>query len=210
MSITGFMVLAVGLVVAKMVLSLVFKSAKVKGKIGEAIVSRRLRKNLPEGEYTVIDDVYLPIEGGTTQIDHLVVSKFGVFVVETKNYTGWIYADGKSKVWTQVVFRQKHTQQNPIRQNYLHVCTIADLLGVPKEILVGVVAFTGDCEFKTPIPDGVVYSRRLANYIQGFNRPILKNKEVAAIVEAIREWQNSVSPEERKRHVANLRKRHGG
>ena len=209
MSVTGFIVLAVGLVVAKAVLSLVFKSAKVKGKIGEAIVSGRLRKNLPEGEYTVIDDVYLPIDGGTTQIDHLVVSRFGVFVVETKNYTGWIYADGKSKVWTQVVFRQKHTLQNPIRQNYLHVCTIADLLGVPKEILVGVVAFTGDCEFKTPMPEGVVYSRKLAKYIREFNQPILKDKEVAEIIEAIKEWQASVSPEERKQHVANLKKRHG-
>lgn len=209
MGVNGFIGLVIGLIVVKAVLSLVFKSAKVKGKIGEAIVSGRLRKNLPEEEYTVIDDVYLPIDGGTTQIDHLVVSRFGVFVVETKNYTGWIYADGKSKVWTQVVFRQKHTLQNPIRQNYLHVCTIADLLGVPKEILVGVVAFTGDCEFKTPMPEGVVYSRKLAKYIREFDRPILKDKEVAEIIEAIKEWQASVSPEQRKQHVVNLKKRHG-
>lgn len=209
MGINGFIGLVIGLIVVKVVLSLVFKSAKVKGKIGEAIVSGRLRKNLPENEYVVIDDVYLPIEGGTTQIDHLVVSKYGVFVVETKNYSGWIFADGKSKVWTQVSFKKKHTLQNPIRQNYLHVCTIADLLGVPKEILVGVVAFTGDCEFKTPMPEGVVYSRRLAKYIREFDRPILKDKEVAEIIEAIKEWQASVSPQERKQHVANLKKRHG-
>lgn len=209
MGINAFIGLVIGLIVVKAVLSLVFKSAKVKGKIGEAIVSGRLRKNLPENEYVVIDDVYLPIEGGTTQIDHLVVSKYGVFVVETKNYSGWIFADGKSKVWTQVSFKKKHTLQNPIRQNYLHVCTIADLLGVPKEILVGVVAFTGDCEFKTPMPEGVVYSRRLAKYIREFDRPILKDKEVAEIIEAIKEWQASVSPEQRKQHIANLKKRHG-
>ena len=59
-----------------------------KGRIGEWIVSSRLRKGLPENEYTILNDVYLPIQNNeTTQIDHIVVSRFGVFVVETKNFT---------------------------------------------------------------------------------------------------------------------------
>lgn len=180
-----------------------------KGKIGELLVASRLRKGLPEGEYEILNNIYLPIaDGATTQIDHVVVSCFGVFVVETKNYTGWIFADAASKVWTQAIYHTKNTFQNPIRQNYRHVCAIADNLGIPKEYIRGVVAFTGDCEFKTPMPDGVVYSRRLADYIKSFATPILKEREKEEIIAALREWDASVTPEQRAAHVDNLRRRH--
>ena len=181
-----------------------------KGKVGELIVMTRLRKGLPEDEYEILNNIYLPTENGTTtQVDHVVVSRFGVFVVETKNYSGWIFADASSKVWTQTIYRTKSTFQNPIRQNYRHVCAIAENLGLPKDYIRGVVAFTGDCEFKTPMPEGVVYSRRLADYIKSFSDPILKDGEKEEILEALREWDASVTPEQRAAHVDNLRQRHG-
>lgn len=180
-----------------------------KGKMGELLVMTRLRKGLPVDEYDILNNIYLPIGGGaTTQIDHVVVSRFGVFVVETKNYSGWIFADASSKVWTQTIYHAKNTFQNPIRQNYRHVCAIADNLGLPKEYIRGVVAFTGNCEFKTPIPDGVVYSRKLADYIKSFASPILKEQEKAEILLALREWDASVTPQQRASHVDNLRQSH--
>jgi len=45
---------------------------------------------LPKEQYTVLHNITLPTDDGTTQIDHIVVSRFGVFVVETKNMKGWI------------------------------------------------------------------------------------------------------------------------
>ncbi len=179
-----------------------------KGKVGELIVSGRLRLGLPDGEYTVIDDVYLPVEGGTTQIDHVVVSRYGVFVVETKNYKGWIFGSADSPTWTQSIYRGKTTFQNPIRQNYRHICAMSENLGLPKEFIHGVVAFTGDCEFKTEMPPGVVYSRRLAGYIRTFTQPVFKDKNVSEIVEVIRLWNESVTPEQRKQHVENLVRSH--
>ena len=180
-----------------------------KGKMGELLVMSRLRKGLPAGEYEILNNIYLPLgDGGTTQIDHVVVSRFGVFVVETKNYTGWIFADASSKVWTQTIYHEKNVFQNPIRQNYCHICAIADNLGLPKEYIRGVVAFTGDCEFKTPMPEGVVYSRGLADYIKSFVSPILKESEKDEILAVLREWDSSVTPEQRASHVENLRHRH--
>ena len=180
-----------------------------KGKIGEFLVAARIRNGLPEGEYEILNNIHLPIDdGATTQIDHIVVSRFGVFVVETKNYSGWIFADASSKVWTQTLYHAKNTFQNPIRQNYCHICAIADNLGIPKEYIHGVVAFTGDCEFKTPMPDGVVYSRKLADYIKSFGAPILKEREKAEILVALREWNASVTSEQRAAHVDNLRRRY--
>ncbi len=197
-------------VIALPVLSAVIKMLKPgwKGKAGERVVSTRLRSGLPKKEYEVIDDVYLPVEGGTTQVDHIVVSRYGVFVVETKNYTGWIFANGDSPKWTQTIYHEKNTFQNPSRQNYKHICAMSENLGLPKEYIHGVVAFTGDCEFKTPMPAGVVYSRKAADYIRSFSAPILKDKEVAEISEAIKLWNSSVSSEQRASHVSNLRKAH--
>ncbi len=71
-----------------------------KGKAGEKTVSRKLSR-LPKDKYKVLNDIMLATPKGTTQIDHIVVSICGVFVVETKNYQGWIYGGEESEYWTQ-------------------------------------------------------------------------------------------------------------
>ena len=68
----------------------IFKSRWLKGVFGEFLVNRLLSK-LPESDYTLIKDVTLLTIDGTTQVDHIVVSKYGIFVVETKNMKGWIF-----------------------------------------------------------------------------------------------------------------------
>ena len=78
-----------------------YNSPKQKGKRGELRVHDILMQ-LPD-EYHVLDDVVLNTERGTTQIDHVVVSKYGVFAIETKNYLGEIYGDDKRQQWTQII-----------------------------------------------------------------------------------------------------------
>ncbi|MFA0570919.1 nuclease-related domain-containing protein, partial [Vibrio gallaecicus] len=77
----------------------IFKSRWFKGVFGEFLVNKLL-SHLPASDYTLIKDVTLPTEEGTTQIDHVVVSKFGIFVVETKNMKGWIFGSKSQKQWT--------------------------------------------------------------------------------------------------------------
>jgi hypothetical protein len=186
-----------------------YNSPKQKGIRGERLVAARLRKGLSQ-EYLIYNDFYLPLDDGTTtQLDHVIVSPYGVFVVETKNYEGWIFANAKSAKWTQTIYKKKSQFQNSIRQNYHHRCAIANVLGIPVEYIIGVVAFTGGCEFKTEIPEGVVYSRRAAEYIRTFSKVILKDEDVVAIADALQEWNGSVSQELRDSHVSNLKKRHG-
>lgn len=100
----GLWCAAIGLMLIVAML-LVWNAKAIKGKIGELVVRSQLRCCLPPGEYHFLDDVYLPIgELGTTQIDHIVVSRFGVFVVETKNFTGWIFANRYWAEWRQVIY----------------------------------------------------------------------------------------------------------
>ena len=199
---------ALFLVIALKLFFLWWNSPKQKGKRGEKLVAGRLRKGLPD-EYRILNDIYLPLpDGTTTQIDHVVVSQYGVFVVETKTYSGWIFGDEKSKEWTQSIYRKKSRFQNPMRQNYKHICALADNLGIDKSYFIGVVAFTGDCTFKTDMPDGVVYSRRAADYIRSHNKPTIKASQVDELANAIAEWQGTVGEERKSCHVANLKKRH--
>lgn len=178
------------------------------GKAGEMAIAMCLRTGLPKDEYLILNNVYLPIEDdATTQIDHVVVSRYGIFVVESKNYSGWIFGDKDSPKWTQTMFRKKSTFQNPIRQNYRHLCAISENLGIPKMYLKSVVVFTGDCEFKTAMPEGVVYLHKAAAYIRTFTKPIIKDKQVAEIAEVMREWDQSVTKGRRARHVENLKRR---
>jgi len=97
----------------------------VKGKLGEVYVRKGLRKKLTSDQYSIINDVTLPLDdGGTTQVDHIVVSPFGIFVIETKNMKGWIFGSEKQAKWTQTIYRTKHSFQNPLRQNYKHTSSI--------------------------------------------------------------------------------------
>ena len=179
-----------------------------KGRKGELVVGVRLLAGLPDDEYILLSDLYLPLkDGGTTQVDHVVVSRFGVFVIEAKMYTGWVFGDKQASHWTHVVYKTKHRFQNPMRQNWLHVCAISENLGLPKKYLRSVVVFTGDVEFKTPMPEGVVYSKQAAEYILSFTTPLYSAEERDAIVSVLKEWSASVSKEQRRAHVANLRKR---
>lgn len=79
---------------------------KIKGFLGEKVVSAILSRLNPQ-KYTVINDVMLNINGKTSQIDHVVVSNYGIFVIETKNYKGWILGDERSEYWTQVIYKRK-------------------------------------------------------------------------------------------------------
>lgn len=199
---------ALALVFALKVFLLWWNSPKQKGKRGEELVAGRLRKGL-SAEYQILNDIYLPLpDGTTTQIDHIVVSRYGVFVVETKTYSVWIFGNEKSKEWMQSIYRKKSWFQNPMRQNYKHICALANNLGIDKSYFIGVVAFTGDCTFKTEMPLGAVYSRKAAEYIRSFEQPLIKSEQVGEVASAIAEWQVALNKAQIRNHVSNLKKRH--
>jgi len=80
---------------------------------GEALVSRVLLSHFGPPDYHLMNHVTIRMEDGTT--------RFGVFVIETKDYSGWIFANAADATWTQVLFRWRFKFQNPIIQNKRHV-----------------------------------------------------------------------------------------
>jgi hypothetical protein len=88
---------------------------------GEALVSRVLAPEFRPPDYHLMNHVTIQMDDGTTQVDHILISRFGVFVIEAKDYKGWIFANPTHETWTQVLFRLRFKFQNPIFQNKRHV-----------------------------------------------------------------------------------------
>ena len=196
------------------VLKVILRSPQRVGLSGEDRVARRLER-LPHEIYRVVNDVMLPtVDGITTQVDHVVVSRFGVFVIETKNYGGWIFGNEKQRTWTQS-FQKGYTGgsdkfhfQNPIRQNWRHIYTMSDCLKLPRRYFFNVVAFCGDGEFMTDMPENVMYSADLCSYIRSFETPIMSDAMVEKIVLNLATIDAAVLDESRLSHISNLKASH--
>ena len=182
---------------------------RVCGAFGESLLAAVLRRKLDASIYHVLNDIYLPLDdGSTTQIDHIVVSQFGVFVIETKTYKGWIFGNPRDAQWTQVLHRRKSRFQNPLRQNYLHVQRLMGLTGLMADVVHSVVAFSGEATFKAKLPPEVMHFADVADYILLFKSKMIPQDDVEEIVATIVRLDGAIPASVRKAHVANLRRRH--
>ena len=163
----------------------VLKSPWFKGKFGEFLVNLSARLFLDKSRYHLIKNVTLPTEDGSTQIDHVLVSEFGVFVVETKNMKGWIFGSPHQRLWTQKIFRSSHKFQNPLHQNYKHVKTLQQLLGLSDHQVHSVVVFVGDSTFKTPMPENVTQGFGYVRYIKSKKDRVLSPERVAEALKKV-------------------------
>ncbi|WP_296810790.1 nuclease-related domain-containing protein [Thiocapsa sp.] len=134
-------------------LGALLRSSRVKGIVGEHLVRLALRLRLDRETYRSEQDLTLPTPDGTTQIDHVVVSRYRIFVIETENMKGWIFGGERQAQWTQKIYRHTTRFQNPLLQNNKHVRVLQALLDVPPETIHSVITFVGDSTFKTPMPE---------------------------------------------------------
>ena len=160
-------------------ISATVQSPKNIGKSGENFVSKRLNE-LDEQYYKILDDIMLPSNGNTstTQIDHIVISNFGIFCVETKAYSGWIFGRAHDKYWTQVINRyNKNRFYNPLRQNYAHAKAIQNLI-ISKHADVKIfplVAFPDADKLKITGTDLVGFARDVVDKIRAVNEIVLSD-----------------------------------
>lgn len=177
---------------------------------GEALVSRVVRMDFGPPDYHLMNHVTLQLKDGTTEVDHILVSRFGVFVIETKNYKGWIFANAKQANWTQVLFKHKFKFQNPIRQNFRHVRAVQDLLDfLPPDAVKSVVVFAGVAEFKTEIPQGVFSLSDLIEYLREHTAAVMSLNRMQFCVGRLETARLAISDKTDVEHVRSLEWRHG-
>jgi restriction system protein len=185
-------------------LASLFKSAWFKGVLGEFQVNLLLKFFLPKDTYHLLKNVTLPTNDGTTQIDHILVSKYGIFVIETKNMKGWIFGSPSQKQWTQKIFKHSSKFQNPIHQNYKHLKTLVNCLNISPESIFSVIVFIGDSTFKTHMPNNVTYAGGCIKYIKSKGSELITQEQVSEVVSIIQSGRLQPSIKTNREHVEHV------
>ena len=164
-----------------------------------------LKLFLSKDTYHLLKNVTLPTEDGTTQIDHVLVSKFGVFVIETKNMKGWIFGSPNQKQWTQKIYKYSSKFQNPIHQNYKHLKTLENCLSISSECIFSVIVFIGDSTFKTDMPSNVTYAGGCIKYIKSKCTEVLTPEQVSDVISTVQTGRLQPSLNINREHVAHVK-----
>ncbi len=188
-----------------LILAGIFKSPWFKGILGETIVNLAIKIKLDKDNYHLIKNVTLPTEDGSTQIDHILVSERGIFVIETKNMKGWIFGTEKQKQWTQKIFKYTSKFQNPLHQNYKHTKTLSSCLEISDSKIFSVIVFVGDSEFKTEMPENVTYAGGLIRYIKSRNEVIFSPTEKEVLIQKIESGRLKPSLKTNRDHVQHVK-----
>lgn len=152
---------------------------KIKGHIGEARVDSILGGSFENEK--LFKDILIKTESGTSQIDHLLILKTGVFVIETKNYTGWIYGSEKAKKWTQTFPNgEKYSFQNPLHQNYGHIQRLKEIEGLENLKYISLVLFSPEATLKRPISNVMSFAQA-PSWIHSHNEIIYTEADVYKI-----------------------------
>ncbi|MBQ8677032.1 MAG: NERD domain-containing protein [Alphaproteobacteria bacterium] len=176
---------------------------KIKGRIGERYVANILSQ-LNEDEYSVINDILLKYNDYSTQIDHVVVSIYGIFVIETKNYKGWITGYENSEKWYKNMFGYKYSFYNPIRQNKSHISALKRLLHIKNDNFISIVAFSDDCDLKVNTLTDVIYISDIFSTIMQYQDIKLTKLEVDKITDIINSADINLEEAE-KEHITEVK-----
>lgn len=154
----------------------------LKGYLGEWLVRFTAWFMLEGRKYRQFHNVTLPTPDGTTQIDHVIISRYGIFVIETKNMKGWIFGRENDSQWTQKFRKSSFQFQNPMRQNFKHLKVLQEALQVPQDKIHSIVTFVGGCTFKTPMPASVTRRASFIKYVRSFRAAVFTDDEVGILV----------------------------
>jgi len=204
----GSSILIVLLAFALIIILELRNSSRFIGRAGEHFVNNKLGK-LDTNYYITLSNILLPSANNrisTTQIDQIVVSNFGVFCVETKAYSGWIFGRAGDKYWTQVIFHNKTRFYNPLWQNYGHVKAIENLvtslnIKIP---IYSYVAFPDADDLKITGTDSVGYACDIINKIKSHNQFVISDVDRGRIVTAIRQ-ANIAGRDTLREHIKNVK-----
>lgn len=147
---------------------------KDKGKFGEFSIYKLL-KSL-KGHKRFLFNCYLPKSNGeTTEADVILLHESGIYVFESKNYSGWIFGSESQQYWTQVLPAQKGQSIkipffNPLIQNKVHLRWLQAFLGNPILPFYSYIVFSDDCTLKdirlTTTDHEVLVLRKLPSAVQ--------------------------------------------
>ena len=204
-----FAVLVIAFPIVLPIIILVRRRSMSAGEEGEYYAARQLRR-LNDKEYFVINDLLFRKRNGfTSQIDHVVVSPYGVFVIETKNIYGYIHGKDQSKLWRSY-WRDGRDMafDNPVLQNEAHIMALEERLGVGRQIpYYSIIAFTPTADLQVRVTKAnVIYWTQLRKLIRAYKEPVMSIEEAQSLYNEI-VLLNITDPEVRSSHAQSAQAR---
>lgn len=180
-------------------------SNKIKGLVGELNI-RNILNILPEDKYFLLNDKLLKNSDNTTQVDHVVASIYGIFVIETKNYSGTIYGSEYADKWTQYIFGHKYPFHNPIKQNYAHIESIRKLHPVLNDLnYISIIVFPNDIKLNvTSNKAHVIHASQLLHTILSYKEKTTSLNSVYTVRHLVNE-DNKNNIFKRLSHTKNVK-----
>lgn len=160
-------------------------SPRFRGDIAERRVRRILRAGLEPSRYTVFDDVVLPHGGGTVRIDHLVVSKTGLFVILSDYAPGQVSGTAVQERWKRRHFGRDTRFDNPVHRVRVQAEALAAALACPLTVVQPLVVLVGAGGFRGTPPPEVVFPEKLIGRIRRAGQPLLDGEQVARALRGI-------------------------
>ncbi|MDD2391538.1 MAG: NERD domain-containing protein [Bacilli bacterium] len=175
---------------------------RVKGWLGEFRARLKLLR-LPKDKYLLLSNIMIKDENGTHQIDHLVISQYGIFVIEVKNYNGLIVGNEYKDKWIQYLGKKKYYMNNPIHQNYGHIKALANLLNMSDDLFISVICNADKTNLKVESKSIITQTSSLKNKLLEFNE-IKIEKSVEEIKDIILA-NNIVDKKMNKQHIKDIK-----
>ena len=180
------------------------------GALGEYKTSRQFEE--VKYPHKIIYNCYIPkTNGETTEIDIVAITEKGIWVIENKNYKGWIFGDAYSKKWCQTLNKNKYFFYNPIWQNKTHIKYLSNILSsMPENYFKSIIVFNRATIKKVSLPDNNTYvfdMGQLRNFLKEPHLNLLSPEQINAIYEKLLPYTN-VSKEQKKTHIDNINKKY--
>lgn len=173
------------------------------GLRGEHTVSRELHR-LGE-KYIILNDLMIKTSHGTCQIDHIVLSPYGIFVVETKNISGKITGNDEWKEWYWVGKNFNKTIYNPVMQNFRHIDVLSDTLGLSADNFISIIVFTGKAHIRVETSHAVMFLGQLVPFIKLFRYEYLSGSTIFQYRDKLQKC-NITDSSEREKHITYAKK----
>lgn len=207
--------LTYGPVVAAMIIVAVIAHMRLmeipayRGWWGEYKVNLFLKLCL-SGDYRVFSNgIYRDNQGSTTQVDHIVVSRYGIFVVETKSLKGRLVISSEDPAkWIQIVGRRKYQLDSPHKQNHAHIKALQRVTGIHSQKFHSFVALAGSARFAEAKPERVYSIWELIRKIQSYKAPVLTRAAVYSINQRLSQHRIKGGYWAARHHSAKLRGKH--
>ncbi len=174
---------------------------KIRGSMGEFWVRNELDK-LNKNDYIVLNNIMIETGNKTHQIDHVVVSKYGIFVIETKNYHGLISGNESDEYWFQYIGKKKNKFYNPIRQNYGHIKALEESLNIDYSNFISLIVFSNQVKLKIDNNTNVVKTGNIIKTIKMYNE--IKLEDINKLANEIKSL-NITDSKKREEHVDNIK-----